>query len=445
MVSSVINLKGVNGLAVLQERFALSTIGGAVRVIDVDEVRKIRNGFEGITLSLYKREDAAVLMKRVLEEAAVVTKPKDDIENFYANPNTRVYRSTCFSPGAVKDDELNLWSGPPINPLEGDWGLVKDHLTDVVCSSCSIKSEYLIKFLAHMLQRPSEKPGVMIVLMGRQGSGKGALLRIIQRIWQGTSLFTANIDHVVGRFTGALERSFVVLLDEALFKGDKRAVDRMKSIITEPRCQIEEKNQPTRSIRSIHRFFATTNHDQFGHTDIDDRRHAFFQVSDCKQNDQEYFDRLFAAIDDDKVIAAMMYELLALDLADFKVRVAPRTDDHDSQVLKSLTGLDRYWYHLLSLGDLRGLGGDNSNWESGGSFVATKYILQGYRNYDQIGTRYEQPTLQEVNQMIRVRCPSAKYDRITEFGEQLRGYVLPDLETARKEFGIGLGVVVGWD
>ena len=105
----------------------------------------------------------------------------------------------------------------------------------------------------------------MIVLTGRQGIGKGALMQVLQRIWQSTSLFTANIDHVVGRFNGALERSYVVLLDEALFKGDKKSQDRMKSLITEPRCQIEVKYQPARSIASFHRFVATT---KFSNTEI---------------------------------------------------------------------------------------------------------------------------------------------------------------------------------
>ena len=41
MVSSIINLNAVNGLAVLQEKFALSTIGSVLRVIDLEEVRKI--------------------------------------------------------------------------------------------------------------------------------------------------------------------------------------------------------------------------------------------------------------------------------------------------------------------------------------------------------------------------------------------------------------------
>jgi hypothetical protein len=447
MVNPVTNSNDVNGLAVLQARFAISSIGGVIRVIDLDEVGRITSGIDDSTLSLYKREDAAVLMKRVLEEVSVATKPKDDIENFYIYPSTRVYRSTCFNPDPAKAGELNLWSDPPIKPVAGDWSVLKSHLVDVVCSSCPTKSDYLTKFLAHMLQKPAEKPGVMIVLKGGQGTGKGALLQIVQRIWQGTSLFTSNIDHVVGRFTGALERSYVVLLDEALFKGDKRAVDRMKSLITEPRCQIEEKNQPTRSLKSIHRFFATTNHDQFGHTDIDDRRHAFFDVSDSRQGDEAYFDELFAAINDDKVIAAMMHDLKNLDLTSFNVRVAPRTDDHGAQILKSLSGLDRYWYQVLTSAELPLLNGGfgaTKDWTSDDIFVTTKGLHESYELYDRHNIRFERRTLQDVGAMIARLCPSAKYLRKTESGKQRRGYVLPDLDVARIEFEAALGVEVSW-
>ena len=447
MGNPVTNLNTVNGLAVLQAQFALSSIGGVIRVIDLDEVGRIADGADGVTLSLYKKEDASLLMSRILKELDALTKPKDDIANFFIDPDTCVYRSTCFSPGVAGEGELNLWSDPPIKPVAGDWSLLRAHLVDVICSSCTTKSDYLIKFLAHMLQKPAEKPGVMIVLKGGQGTGKGALLQIVQRIWQGTSLFTSNIDHVVGRFTGALERSYVVLLDEALFKGDKRAVDRMKSLITEPRCQIEEKNQPSRSLKSIHRFFATTNHDQFGHTDIDDRRHAFFDVSDSRRGDETYFDELFAAINDDKVIAAMMYHLRSLDLTRFNVRTAPRTNDHGAQVLKSLNGLDRYWCHVLTSAELPLLNGGfgaTKDWTSADIFVTTKGLHESYELYDRHGLRFERRTLQDVGAMIARLCPSAKYLRKTESGKQHRGYVLPDLDTARKEFAAVLGVEVSW-
>ena len=55
MVNSVTNLNTVNGLAVLQAQFALSSIGGVIRVIDLDEVGRIADGADGVTLSLYKK------------------------------------------------------------------------------------------------------------------------------------------------------------------------------------------------------------------------------------------------------------------------------------------------------------------------------------------------------------------------------------------------------
>lgn len=55
MVNSVTNLNTVNGLAVMQAQFALSSIGGVIRVIDLDEVGRIADGADGVTLSLYKK------------------------------------------------------------------------------------------------------------------------------------------------------------------------------------------------------------------------------------------------------------------------------------------------------------------------------------------------------------------------------------------------------
>ena len=86
----------------------------------------------------------------------------------------------------------------------------------------------------------------------------------------------------------------MVLLDEALFSGDRKAQDQMKSLITEPICRVEAKYQPS---SSIHLFFATTNHEQFGLTASDDRRHAFFEVSDCKRCNAVYFSDLFRSIE----------------------------------------------------------------------------------------------------------------------------------------------------
>ena len=60
MVNSVTNLKPANGLAVLQAQFALSSIGGVIRVIDLDEVGRITSGADGVYAKPYTKRGCLV-------------------------------------------------------------------------------------------------------------------------------------------------------------------------------------------------------------------------------------------------------------------------------------------------------------------------------------------------------------------------------------------------
>ena len=76
-----------------------------------------------------------------------------------------------------------------------------------------------------------------------------------------------------------MERSFIINMDKPQLSGDRKSMDRLKSIITEPTITIEQKYQPRRTIQSLHRFFATSNHDHFGNIELDDRRFVFLRIS----------------------------------------------------------------------------------------------------------------------------------------------------------------------
>ena len=107
------------------------------------------------------------------------------------------------------------------------------------------------------------------------------------------------------------------------FRGDKKSLDRLKSLVTEPTIRIEQKYQPSRSIDSVHRFFAATNHDQFAHIEKDDRRFFFLRVSSSHQQDTDYFKRLCDSFNDGQALEGFVAFLLCLDLADFNVRERP--------------------------------------------------------------------------------------------------------------------------
>ena len=434
----------VNGLLILQARFALSEIGGELRVIDLEQVAEIQDGRGDTNLNLYKLSDAKILMRRHLQGRSIITSENDDVKNFFIKRTTQAFRKICFRPGKSSNSELNLWAEPTILPQKGDWSLIKSHIYSIICDSDVKKYDYLIGFLAHMLQCPKEKPGVMIVLRSGQGTGKGALFQVIQRIWQATTLFASQIDSVIGQFNSALERSYVVLLDEALFGEDVKAQDQMKSLITEPICRVEAKFQPSRQVASIHRFFATTNHEQYGSTASDDRRHAFFEVSDCKRGNAVYFSDLFGSIEDDSTISAMIYDLLRHDLTAFNVRDRPITKDRDQQVLKSLTGFKRYWYQVLysELIDCYGEGFS----EYKGDFVPSATLVGECNKALKNNTKIRSFGYVELKADLAILCPSARTACKKPTGStiQRRGYDLPPIEIARSEFEDALNVSVSW-
>jgi hypothetical protein len=71
----------------------------------------------------------------------------------------------------------------------------------------------------------------------------------------------------------------------AMFARDRKSMDRLNLTITEGTITIEQNYPSSRTIKSVDRHFATSNHDHLGNMDGDDRRLAFTRVSDRRQQD----------------------------------------------------------------------------------------------------------------------------------------------------------------
>lgn len=445
MVNSIPTTSGniQTPLQLLQCVFCLIKLGGSVLVVDQGEVAMVLSGKKLGPIAFYKKADAEVLMKRYLENLPIQCDVRKTLADFWVNPKTHVYIDVAFSPNKLPITTLNYWVGHLITPAPGDWEVIKTHLLCVICSGDEDLYSYLIRFLAHMLQFPEQKPGVMVTMLGKQGTGKGMFFEVLRRIWPMTTLLVSDLNQIIGQFNAVLGHSYVVIMDEAMFSGDRKSQDRMKSLITEKTCQIEQKHQPSRTIESVHRFFASSNHDHFSHVEADDRRSLFIRVSDAKQSDSNYFRQLAKAIDDDSVIAAMIHFLINVDLTNFNVRVRPLTNEHGAQKLRSLQGFDRYWYEVLTTGNF-GCGQYAANsWQTGG-FIPTRIMLQGCIDYDKRAQRYAALQTSEISRALGRLCPSALAGRKKFQNTQQRGYLLPSLIIARKEFEDAYKCTVNW-
>jgi len=438
-MSNVVDIqKQINALTYLQQKFALINLSGEIRIVDRDQIGMVLAGLAK-EISLYKRPEGQILITRELEKLPFASKSREEFNNFINNPLTHMYTEVAFSPLLLPASTLNYWIGPSIAPVSGDWYVIQEFLHTVICDNNVALFDYLIRYLAHMLQKPHEKPGIMIVLLSGQGEGKGTFFKTLQRMWPRTTLAVSDVDEVVGKFNAALERNYIVCMDEALFAGDKKSLDKLKSLITEPTCRIEQKHQPSRSIESYHRYFASSNHSHFAHVDKDDRRFLFVRLSSIHKQDQVYFDAVNDALEDDVVIAAMMHDLINLDLTGFNVRKRPLTEEHLSQRIQSLNGFERYWYEVLQSGMLDRF----TEWKQP-KFISTKNLIDNYKEYDTNAGRYNPIQQHRISSTLKTICPSAKPLRKKANNIQERGYELPDIKVARMEFEKMLGTSVDW-
>jgi hypothetical protein len=411
-------------LVAIQQQFGLINMGGKLWVFVrcALNARTDQGNLEKFQPSPLNH--GKLLIKRFLRAKYPKADAKKIVEEFWINPKTVCFSGIEFNPKTTSANYLNLWAGYTIVPVQGRWERIKEFLFKIICN-CDPKAYiYLLNYIAHALQKPSEKPGVMIILLGGQGIGKGTLGRIFQKIWSATYLQVHNVNSITGNFNASLERTYIVFMDEAIFAGDRRAANALKSVVTEPYILINEKHQPARQIDSYHRFIAATNAEHLKHTEKDDRRDFTLRVSEAHKGDQAYWNALNHEIESGGV-AAMAYELLNTNLSDFNVRNKPNTEELIVQKLHSLGPVERWWHDCL----LRGGINADDKWPE---FVSTDNALEGVMAVAG-GRIYRKPTNRDVVQEMKKLCPSAKHGQKTT-PPRNRGFFLPSLQQARVEF-----------
>jgi hypothetical protein len=142
----------------------------------------------------------------------------------------------------------------------------------------------------------------------------------------------------------------------------------------------------------------------------------------------------------------MVNDLLGLDLTTFNVRERPKTQEHLSQKLQSLDGFERYWYELLQSGILDTGSYINclTEWRAS-VFISTQSLIDKYKASNRNAERYNTVQTNTVNTLIQKLCPSAVKKRSGSSHSQARGFQLPTIQIARREFEIYIGVPLQWD
>lgn len=267
-----------------------------------------------------------------------------------ANMARREYKGIVFAPREDVPEWYNLWRGFSVQPTAGDCSLFWQHVFFVICRENTTHYRYLRKWMAHMIQKPQELPGVAIVIIGKQGTGKGFFADMIGALIKDHYLVLTSVDSLVGQFSGHLKDALLVYANEAAWGGNKAGEGVLKAMVTDPITPVEEKFKDLINVRNCKRILVTTNKAWAVPMEADDRRFLVLQASDRNKEDGAYFTALNRQMYQEGGLQALLHDLMREDLTGFEVRRKPASEHGFDIKIRSAEPIAQWWYDRLSEG-----------------------------------------------------------------------------------------------
>jgi hypothetical protein len=385
-----------------------------------------------------------------------IRRPKDNTtvpasKIWLQHPRRRTYpNGIVFAPNQEIKGAYNHWQGFSVEASPtASCELIIAHLKEVICSNNEEHYDYLIKWMAHMVQKPEEKPGVAVIARGKKGTGKDTPIEYMGKLIEQNYMTIANRDQMLGKFNSHLERLVLLHMQEGFWAGDKAAEGQFKYLITSPSLTIEPKGLNPFKVTSVLRIYVSSNELWVVPATEDERRYFVLNVNETRRGDHEYFDKLREEMEGDGP-AALRHFLEQIDLSDFSIRNVPNTDALGEQKLQGLKGFDKWWFEILDLGELentpeKGDGDLDGRWRHKDIFVLTKDLRENFTEWLRV-RRYEGEPISEKQFTMRLlkMIPSLRKKRISNTGPRLQHFTIPVLDQARDLFLKNLGSQYDW-
>ena len=278
------------------------------------ELKETKDKETGVTT---KRKVKHAFIDKWMDDQRMDAKylPKEDKDKRYYWDRFDMFPDKSKCP----PDVYNLWAGFAAESMETDLNepAVRDGLTRILehfKMLCSDKADHyglLLDLLAHAVQHPELKVGIVLCLVGKQGCGKGTVWDIIERLVGDRGCFSTKKPErdVFGHFNGRMKDAFFVRMAECNKK--KLEDEALKDIITGAKIDVHEKYCPVIEVKSYGRFFIDTNNEDAIPDEHGERRYFIIKCNEAMiGHDDDYFLPLRNdVLADDRVIRAL-YDFL---------------------------------------------------------------------------------------------------------------------------------------
>lgn len=336
----------------------------------------------------------------------------------------------------ISGNDFNTYTGPVINPAPGDSSIISDHICQCLCGGDRVQFDYYIGLLAHMFQKPYERPGVAIIHQSIEGTGKSIITRLLCNIWGAKHSITLDKQsQLTSDFNAHLCGAMFICIEETSTARNIAAGEQLKNLVTAETLTINPKGKPVFQVAHYGRVIMNTNHEWAVTAGGDSRRWFIPDISDHRVGDRLYFNKLADAVNDVSTQQAFLDYLLKIKLDKFDPSDIPATRALSHQRSQTLSRLDApldWLKTMLTNGFIEYEYGPPTDWESNSFEVARHKLRESYNDFSK--RRRGAPTFDAAMRSLKSVIGISDGPQRRGDNQRYRTYMLPSLGTAIVEF-----------
>jgi hypothetical protein len=256
------------------------------------------------------------------------------IDKWLRDPTMRTYSRVSFE--ASNDPTIFVFPEPPPPSFvyttyncspNNNALIIFDELLDLLTNNKQHIKTYILNWLAHLIQKPQELPGVALIFIGQKGAGKDTLGDFIGDYIIGLKHYQnfSNQSQYFEKHDETKANKFLVKIEEINKKMLQDGVNAeiFKSYTTATTITFNPKGGAAYTLKNYQRIIATSNNANSIDVSQKERRFCISVVSPKKIGDSEYWCKVRNDLFNPEGALAVVNMLLARDISTINIRILP--------------------------------------------------------------------------------------------------------------------------
>ena len=194
------------------------------------------------------------------------------------------------------------------------------HALNIICNGEKDICRYVFNWIAFLLQRPGEKIGTALILIGDHGVGKTLFTNVICKLCGCYGLENANLKNIAGNYNALVQDKILIVVNEidAKYGLSSDSANNLKTLITEKSVDINRKHKDAFTGKNVANFIFVSNDFTPIRIEPGDRRYCVLEVSPRFKDDHEYFIHLFDTFDEPDFYENLLTFFLKINIKNWR-------------------------------------------------------------------------------------------------------------------------------